>query len=53
MTTLATSCADSLEIWDPQPPGTFTACPGLLWDYHLVVFRQYQITYKLWEFHLG
>jgi len=22
-------CADCLEIWEPQPPGTLKACPGL------------------------
>ena len=29
LTTLPLSCADCLEIWDPQPPGTLGACPGL------------------------
>ena len=29
MTTLPPSCTDCLEIWDPQPPGTLRACPGL------------------------
>jgi len=28
LTTLPHSCAD-LEIWEPQPPGTLRACPGL------------------------
>jgi len=32
LTTLPPSCADCLEIWDPQPPGTSRACPGLQWD---------------------
>jgi hypothetical protein len=32
LTTLPYSCANCLEIWEPQPPGTFRACPGLLWD---------------------
>jgi hypothetical protein len=27
--TLPPSCTDCLEIWDPQIPGTFRACPGL------------------------
>jgi len=27
--TLPPSCADYLEIRDPQPPGTPRACPGL------------------------
>jgi len=22
-------CADCLEIWEPHPPGTLRACPGL------------------------
>ena len=29
LTTLPPSCADCLEIWEPQPPGTLKACPGL------------------------
>jgi len=32
LTTLPPSCADCLEIWDPQPPGTLRACPDLQWD---------------------
>jgi len=29
LTTLQPSCAECLEIWEPQPPGTLRACPGL------------------------
>jgi hypothetical protein len=29
LTTLPPSCADCLEIWEPQAPGTLRACPGL------------------------
>jgi hypothetical protein len=29
LTTLPPSCADCLEIWEPQPTGTLRACPGL------------------------
>ena len=29
LTTLPPSCADCLEIWEPQSPGTLGACPGL------------------------
>jgi len=29
LTTLPHSCADYLEIWEPQPSGTPRACPGL------------------------
>jgi hypothetical protein len=32
LTALPPSCADCLEIWEPQPPGTLWACPGLYWD---------------------
>ena len=28
LTTLPPSCADCLEIWEPQPPGNLRACPG-------------------------
>ena len=27
LTTLPTSCAECLEIWELQPPGTLRACP--------------------------
>jgi hypothetical protein len=29
---LQTSCAECLEIWEPQPPWTLRACPGLYRD---------------------
>jgi hypothetical protein len=29
LTTLPPSCADWLEIWEPQPPAALRACPGL------------------------
>jgi hypothetical protein len=29
LTNLPTSCADYLEIWEPQTPGTVSPCPGL------------------------
>jgi hypothetical protein len=29
LTNLPPSCADCLEIWEPQPPGANRACPGL------------------------
>jgi hypothetical protein len=32
LTTLPPSCADCLEIWEPQPPGNLWGCPGLLRD---------------------
>jgi len=33
LTTLPPSCADCLEIYEPQPPGTLRTCPGLQWDW--------------------
>jgi hypothetical protein len=32
LTTLPFSCADCLEIWEPQPPGTLRISPGLQCD---------------------
>ena len=32
LTTLPPSCADCLELWEPQPPGAPRACPGLYMD---------------------
>ena len=32
LTTLPPSCANCLEIWEPQTPGTLRACSGLQWD---------------------
>ena len=32
LTTLPHSCADCLEIWELQPPGTLRACPRLYRD---------------------
>jgi hypothetical protein len=32
LTTLLLPCADCLEMWETQPPGTLRACPGLQWD---------------------
>jgi len=29
LSTLPPLCADCLEIWEPQPPGTLKACSGL------------------------
>jgi len=29
LATLPPSCTECIEIWEPQPPGTLRACPGL------------------------
>jgi len=33
LTTLPPSCGDCLEIWEPRPPGTLSACLGLKWNF--------------------
>jgi len=33
LTTLPSSCAYCLDVWEHLPPGTFRACPGLQWDW--------------------
>jgi len=38
LTTLPSSCADCHEIWEPQPPSTLTACPGLYRDSLTFIF---------------
>ena len=43
LTTLPPLCADCLEIWDPQTPGTLRACPGLLWDCFTFLLRRSQL----------
>jgi len=40
LTTLPLSCADCLEIWEPQPPGTFMASPSLEWYCLTIVSNQ-------------
>ena len=37
LTTLLTSCVDHLEIWEPQHPGTLTACTGTAFCYVHVI----------------
>jgi hypothetical protein len=32
LTTLPPSSADCLEIWEPHPPGTLSACPDMYRD---------------------
>ena len=41
LTTLPPSCARCHEIWEPQPPGTLTACPGLYWDCCTLYYKEY------------
>ena len=39
LTILPSSCADCLEIWEPQAPGTLRACPVLSWDCFTFTFH--------------
>ena len=41
LTTLPPSCADCLEIWEPQPPGTHRACNGIALPF---TFNCFQVT---------
>jgi len=41
LTTLPPSCAGCLEIWEPQPPETLWACPGLQWDGFTFTFTRF------------
>ena len=45
LTTLPPSCADCLDIWEPQPPGALRVCPGMalplntfLWTFSITNF---------------
>ena len=40
LTTLPPSCADCLEIYEPQPPGNLRACPGLYRDSLTLAFTR-------------
>jgi hypothetical protein len=44
LTTLPPSCANCLEIWKPQPPGTLWACPGCCIFILLFVILNYTLT---------
>ena len=43
LTTLPRSCAECLEIWDPQPPGSLRVCPGLHRDCFTFTFHNHQL----------
>ena len=43
LTTLPPSCADCLEIWEPEPSRNLRACPGLYWD----LFAFYALWYVI------
>jgi hypothetical protein len=35
LATLPLSCADSVEMWEPQPPGTLKASSGIAFYYRV------------------
>ena len=43
LTNLPPSCADCLEIWEPQPSGTLRACPGLYRDCFTFIWRKEKV----------
>ena len=46
MTTLPPSCAECLEIWEPQHPGTLRACPDVYRNC-FTVYRKEQVRFPL------
>jgi hypothetical protein len=54
LTTLPPSCADCLEIWEPQRLGTLRACPGLYRDCITFTFTSLSILSQVYVsvFHL-
>jgi len=40
LTTLPPSCADCLEIWEPQPPGTLTAYTGNAYTFSCIILAE-------------
>jgi len=50
LTTLPPLCADCLEIWEPQPPGSLRFCPGLLRDWFTCSFHADRAT-DAWSWH--
>jgi hypothetical protein len=47
LTKLPHSCADCLEIWEPQPPGILWASPGLKWDCFTFTFNYLSISLSI------
>jgi len=53
LTTSPLSCADCLEILEPQPPGTHRACPVLYRDYFTFTFYRLMCLYDTKEWLLS
>jgi len=50
--TLPPSCADCLEIWEPQPPGTLRACNGIVFTSPYMHLRHEQEKLNLLQLHI-
>jgi len=48
LTTLLSFCSDCLEIWEPHPPGTLRACPGLCRNCFTVFFSFFFLSQAKW-----
>jgi len=44
LTTLPPSCAECHEIWEPQLPGTLTACTGIALPFYIQFKQQGTVT---------
>ena len=49
LTTLPPSCADCLEIWEPQPPGTLRNCLGLYRDCFTFLWHSTRLKDRRWN----
>jgi hypothetical protein len=52
LTTLPPSCADCLEIWEPQPPlplGPVQACNGIALPLTYILLKRTNIALDLWS----
>ena len=47
LTTLPPTCVDCLEIWEPQPPGTLRACPGVCRDCFTIYLYMINVKFVL------
>jgi hypothetical protein len=54
LTTLPLSCADDLEIWEPQATVILRTCPDMQWDYfNLLLFLSFYLLSFAFPFHLS
>ena len=53
LTTLPPSCAECIEIWESQLPGTLWACPGLCRDCFTCLHYSLYANYVTVDLHIG